>query len=351
MPKLLTVVLGAGSSHDCADPNVTPVEVAYKPPLVKDLFELRTSFNDILTQYQAARTIADDLRTRLAQPGANLEELLKELESRQDLSRRRQYWEVPLYFQHLLWDVSLKYVGPNSTKFHTLLNSISDYSFDRVLFFTLNYDLFLERALSDCANIRFESMDSYGRKDGLWCVVKAHGSVNWGRRLLNQPSGIGNWGDILRNLSEPPALDKDFTILEGGEVGHPSHFQSRRYVGGIFHYPSLGIPVAGKDSFYCPKEHIEVARAFMKECENFLVIGFSANDSHVLECFKSVSQIRNLMVVNGKKEESREALERLSKFTPVIRDQWYRSWEACCYDGGFLNFMYNNKHRRFFDAC
>jgi hypothetical protein len=61
----------------------------------------------------------------------------------------------------LLWTVSESFVISGGTKYDTLVRNLLTSEVDQVLFFTLNYDLFLERAISNFDDARFASMDDY----------------------------------------------------------------------------------------------------------------------------------------------------------------------------------------------
>jgi hypothetical protein len=54
-------------------------------------------------------------------------------------------------------------------------------------FVTLNYDLFLDRALEIYGSA--SGMDWYVDRSRMFRLYKLHGSVNWGRRLLGVPPG------------------------------------------------------------------------------------------------------------------------------------------------------------------
>lgn len=286
----------------------------FTPPLVQQLFHQGQAFNKILAGYPSVEAIADDFRTKISRK-QSLEGLLKQLQEKADISRKRQYWEIPLYLQELLWEISANYVISGSTRFHTLVNAIVDSKYEKVLFLTLNYDLFLEKALESIERFQWTSLGSYGRTDSRWCVVKLHGSVHWGKQLMNQPTGVSHWVHVLQNLEEPPKLADAIQILDNSRA-------SSRFIGGQFYYPALGIPFEGKKEFHCPPEHIELARRFMSECTDYLVIGFSAFDAHVLELFESVHQVHKLMIVNGTKESGRDALQRIGPHCHAIKQSW-----------------------------
>ncbi len=96
----LTVVLGAGSSHGCADGQMTPrVDPQYRPPLAKDLFS--ANFEQILCRFPKVRARADKLRTKLAKDRSFKDVFRNLLDSAR---RNGAFWpyQVPLYLRELL---------------------------------------------------------------------------------------------------------------------------------------------------------------------------------------------------------------------------------------------------------
>ncbi len=71
----LTVILGAGSSYDCASDSVAEVEQSFRPPLTRDLFAATVPFSYILHKYRRAEALSDEIRIRIAQ-GENVESIL-----------------------------------------------------------------------------------------------------------------------------------------------------------------------------------------------------------------------------------------------------------------------------------
>ena len=109
MGRKLAVILGAGSSYDCVTANVTQYDANYSPPLTKDLFAFRASFNEILRKYPKAEALSDQIRTRVA-AGDSLEAILRSLEAERNIFLKRQYYAIPLYLQELLGEVTAHYV-------------------------------------------------------------------------------------------------------------------------------------------------------------------------------------------------------------------------------------------------
>src|SRR5687768_16845136 len=107
MARHLFVILGAGASYDCTSLQGREVHEDYKPPLVTELFETRPRFSRILEQYPLAQQAAADVRRARTGESLAIEAFLRDKLLRSPhVHNRRKYWSVPLYFQHLLTEIS-----------------------------------------------------------------------------------------------------------------------------------------------------------------------------------------------------------------------------------------------------
>jgi hypothetical protein len=329
MRRNLAVILGAGSSYDCVTGNVTDVDTDYRPPLTRDLFAFRASFNTILRKYPKAEALSDEIRTQVA-AGTSVETLLRSLEGNPNEFVKRQYYAIPLYLQELLGEVSAHYVRAGPTKFDTLVRALESSSYDKILYLTLNYDLFLEKALRRLYLINLSVPRHYVGGNFKWSLIKLHGSVNWGRKLMN-PAGAKNSSEILDYLAGELVLDSDVRVLNGWQ-------EEARLIDNSYYYPAITVPLEGKDEFICPKEHSDHAKEFLHDCTDFLVIGFSALDGHVLKLLEVVPRVEKLTIVNEGRDSAIETLDRLvqvnNNFAPFPAGK-----ESVASDVGFARFI------------
>src|SRR5208282_5536441 len=78
------------------------------------------------------------------------------------------------------------------------------------------------------------------------------------------------------------------SVFVGASIGHVEHTLRRLLrSGGRFPRLPLSTACCPKD-FVCPEAHLETARAFVKNCGHFLVIGFSGRDEHILDFLQGV---------------------------------------------------------------
>jgi len=171
--------------------------------------------------------------------------------------------------------------------------------------------LFLEQAISRHYRIEFTSMDSYFPKDANWSLVKLHGSVQWGREILNGNGRPGNPIALVDSLHGPLRLG-ELEFLNG-------YKGSVRARGTQFMYPALAVPVDGKDEFVCDPSHSDAAKNFLERCTDFLILGFSGLDTHVLNLLKGVSCVNSLTVVNEGNQGAIDTINRIVAVNPVFR--------------------------------
>ena len=337
--KNLTVIVGAGASYDCVDSSITTVNDGYRPPLTIDIFDPHDEFNEILNNYPKAEGLSDEIRTKLQGGTKSLESLLKDLESETDLQLKKQFWEIPLYLQELLGTISEKYVTYGGTKFDTLIRAILKSNFENVLFLTTNYDLFIEKALEKFG-YRFEDKFSYIPKDKKISLIKLHGSVNWGKKILNAISVTSETKivNVLDSISDELKLDQEICLLKGYQekwrIKITDHI--------VVYYPTIAVPIEGKTTFLCPRECLERASMHLMGCTNFLFIGFSGLDQSILDLFKLVRGVDKIKIINGTPGAGREMLIKLHRTNEAFLER-----EETIYGDGFNEFVGYGKLDKF----
>jgi hypothetical protein len=180
----LVVIIGAGASHDCS--GLTLRKLAWRPPLVTELFEPRYEFARTLHEYPLAEAAAADIRPAIQSGAIAIEQFLRErLRESGDQYARRRFRQVPLYLQELLHNAG-RTNGRGFTQhpdnYDALINSAL--ALEDVVFISLNYDTLLDRRLFIYSPLH--SLDAYITPDRNWCLIKLHGSINWGRPLTRQ---------------------------------------------------------------------------------------------------------------------------------------------------------------------
>src|SRR6266487_833762 len=299
-----------------------------QPPLVKDLFG--TNFAGILGRYPLAQAAATDIRRAIAPESENavpLERYLRDqMRDAANLYTKRRYRQIPLYLQDLLLTVS-DIGGSGYTtdpdNFNALINRTLD--LDDVLLLTLNYDPLVDDRLFIYGDL--QDLNSYVASDPRWALVKLHGSVNWGRRIIadinrgietvNQANASGR--PISQHELINKLIDTEYDQVSVGEIElrlHRSLDEWRYDRSDSVYYPALSIPVGEEDELVCPSEHLAAARERLGRADalNILVIGYSGLDREVLQLLRQSGRpAHRLLVVNGSERASFEAAERIQQ--------------------------------------
>jgi hypothetical protein len=346
--KRAVVILGAGASHDLMSPadEAQNARAQYKPPLTEDIFSIQPSFQEILDHYPDASALAETIRVKPQDKA--LEALLREFSESPIPQRAAQFREVPLYLQELFGVISTKYTERQPRNCAHLVNHMLS-EFGRVAFITLNYDLFLEKALGvPSLGGPIDTLDAYIRPDRL--VVKLHGSVNWARRIQDWPVGVSRFvrGRSALDLSwvgERPLdemLDPGIRLLP--DAGHEHRWLDRQP-----YYPALVVPVEGKYGFVCPPDHVEGLKEFLRECQNILVIGCSGKDEDLLDLLRdSMSGCGTFFLVSMGGTEVEAARERFLVGVPQLRQAWRNTAR---FADGFSDFIAKQGVERFAQSC
>lgn len=305
--KQLVVLLGAGASYDCLVSGTDGYD-PHRPPLAKQLFDYER-FGNILDRYPRAQMATADIAHALRSGTMGLEEYLTELRDSTDEYSQQRWREIPLYLQHLLFHIGLPgdraRAGGYTNRpgnYDRLLSATL--KVDEVTFITLNYDtLFDDRLRPYQSPVSTESLDWYVVPERNWALIKLHGSVNWGRRVLNHspPSPIEPTGvNVVWELGD--------TIQVSSEIEHllpHGHIAAMRWMGqrdGAFYYPALSVPLGAEDSLSCPPDHLDFLEARLAKLDalNLLIIGYSGLDKAVLNLLRdSGKELGQVRIVNG----------------------------------------------------
>jgi len=303
MADRLTIILGAGSSHDCADvKTATRVNEDWRPPLARDIFS--SQFDRILNHYPTITARLDELRTELSKD-QSFEEIFREL--LESAAQHKKFWpfQVPIFLRELFWTISEGHVQ-GSTKFDTLVRRVLESDFKEILFVNLNYDLFLEDAIENYDQHQFRNVDSYIPLSKKWRYVKPHGSVNWAKIVTNCPTN-GSGLFLPSRLQEAPAFSPELLVVMWNRKSGDFYIPGGGPEGYL--YPQIVVPTDRPKDFVCPESHLYAAREFVNHCGHFLVIGFSGRDEHILDFLEGVPGNSCWCIVS--KGDTGEIVERL----------------------------------------
>lgn len=326
MSTTLTVILGAGASHDLIGSRTAVVDDRYTPPLASDLFtppplEVREhgKHSDIaqaiLESYPRANAGASTLALRGARP---LEEALRSMADSQEMHIRRQFVQIPVYLRQLFREIGLpmgRYTS-QPVNYNHLLSRILVSDFEQVALVTTNYDMFLERALTPITDVEFSDIESYADSPQ-WVLAKLHGSVSWVKRiLLDARPGNLTLRAYLQHLDKiTKSHDQDFQRVLDGEIR--VHDAEDLWDGEGPVYPALVVPIRGKFGFVCPEPHLEILRQTLRTCPNFLIIGSSGQDDDLMELLRAEVKVASSLGIVSQKNP-RAVYERFLAGVPAF---------------------------------
>lgn len=333
--ELLTVIVGAGASHDCAPKWVNANNVRLQPPLASDIFGVR--FQEILEHYPRVEAHSDEIRSQLDR-GRNLEALLRDLLDSAARSGNNWSLDIPRYIRELFWTISEDFLR-GSSRFDTLVRRAVEAGFERVLFVSLNYDLLLDSALERYDGEEFSDIDAYISPGRKWSLVKPHGSVNWARILENCPKyGDGRFR-APSDLKEAPVFGEGIKVIRWNRHSHDFYVPRKSEEGYL--YPEVVVPVEREKVFVCPASHTALADEFVRQCGNFLLIGFSAHDEDLLRLLNGMPARSRVTIVG--RGDSPEIFRRICSF-----DQSFERKELSTrfWDEGFSTYVDSSEFER-----
>jgi len=297
MKKTLVVVLGAGASHDCGVPDIA------KMPLSNGLFDAR--YNNFLLNFPQVNSIADRIRAKV-RAGKNLEEVLltyKSSSNQRDVLKAQQ---VILYLEYLIRSLSEHNASGISNTYHSFINELDTSDYTEVLILTLNFDTLFERAFMDSTGHDFNKFQILAEEIpqfGKFHFTKLHGSIGWVQKVKNF-SVFKHQLDrnIQNNLDK---LDKEVEV--DPDIVRVSSYGRNCVIDDSFYFPAIAIPLEGKLSFVCPQNHVKQAQEIINNSSDFLFIGFSGKDPHLIDLFKNVKSVSKLRVICGAYDDEENA--------------------------------------------
>jgi len=301
MPRL-AIILGAGASFDCV-PDLRLVAQSdlgerrhlvkqpnYQPPIVSKMLGSE-AFNEFLNDHLEAADIFNDIRMEVSKEVSFEKALRSRWKSEIEHIRYKMRF-VPIALQKFFYRASQAYTN-QPANYMALVGQTVGRGITTA-FVTVNYDTILDKVLCRFRpgphDKRLTTVGSYISEPD-WLLVKLHGSVDWGYRLGGTEGSIEA---VVATQELRSFAREEIEVLRSPEELHdgPTPF-----------YPALALPVEGKYGFVCPPSHEAALVGYLQDCRNFLLIGFSARDSDLLDCLSAnvpgEGHVRNLWIVTG----------------------------------------------------
>jgi len=256
----------------------------------------------------------------LRKSGVNVEQQLAAFrEQAGTFPRRHQELAAICYYLHFaLWECQNRWYGRHKgiTNFATLLAEIERWRSalnQTVCLVTFNYDTILEQAMWQVLGIEFNDVAQYIRHPN-YILIKLHGSVNWGREvdriLIETP---GNFAPIpVHTFSQQRIIDEITTLQISSRfrvvTSRPMLREQERLV-----FPAVAIPLAKKDEFVCPEEHVFALDEALPKVNKILTVGWRATEAEFLNKLRlRLAEGPDLMVVSGDDAGVEETLQNLA---------------------------------------
>jgi hypothetical protein len=308
---MLMVIFGAGASYDSV-PHFAPKKSSYeenRPPLANELFDDRPAFVNIMTRFPAMLPLVSRLRG-----GVQVEhQLARFLDDAKTYPLRHQQLAAIRYYLHvMLWDLTGSWFNHHKgiTNYGDFLDEIERWrcqSGEQVCFVTFNYDLMLDQAMQAVLGFQVNDITSYINQ-GKYTLIKLHGSVNWGRIIDGDlPKTIGSHDYLIHKASELKLSDHYSLVTSAPMLRDPTQ---------SLVFPALAIPIAKKDAFECPMQHIEVLASVLPKVTKLITIGWRATEEEFINMLRMRltglrAQQIDLLIVSGDKSGADETFKNL----------------------------------------
>ncbi len=349
------IILGAGASMDYlrADDHIERRDnnySRYKSPLMNQLFDDQR-FYEILGRHREMGSFASDVMNAMSRQNANFEEYLTN--ARDNLIKNNpaiynQLISLIFYLSDLFSEVSLKYYYQQN-HYKDLLQKIDNYCNGQACIVNFNYDLLLERSLSEHLYGGFDisKVDDYINKNVK--IIKIHGACNWRYNPQTVQNKATTAVNFFSQFSEKIITNgtKDQIYPVASDISNVNF--NPEYIEGLQTWtvklPAIALPLKNKASNYvCSESHINVLKESMKKADRVLVIGWRGADTFLLNLLKEELQDKKvratIVTINSKAEE-------MIKFYGEVVPQFVID-NNDVYVSGFSEFMKSDSYENFF---
>jgi hypothetical protein len=204
---------------------------------------------------------------------------------------------------------------PHPDNYNRLISVALD--LEEAVFITLNYDTLLDQRLFTYSPL--ETMDSYTEAGKNWSLIKLHGSVDWGRQVMNDWQLLDNDPYVAATFAtfgDDLTVHPDVTLRLSPDLRAARIEGTNSAAGGRLFYPALSAPLGPGDEVVCPPNHVAHLSNRLKAYDglNLLVIGYSGLDEEVLGILRnSGNHLRSLTVISQADESAQQTAQIITK--------------------------------------
>ena len=101
-------------------------------------------------------------------------------------------------------------------------------------------------------------------------------------------------------------------------------------------YPQIVIPADRPKEFACPISHVKQAKAFLSTCTDFLIIGFSGHDDHIVRLLEMIPNRSRITVVGKGTGNAQQSFDTMRSRAPILND---KDLSLSFHDEGFSEFL------------
>ena len=220
--------------------------------------------------------------------------------------RHQQLAAIRYYLRSLIETTTGEWwsAASGATNYATLVDRLEQWRIEgeadrTVSYATFNYDRLLELAIKDVRHENFLEVPEWINTEVP--VYKLHGSIDWGRVIVNAPL-LGIQGNSQPRIVTRTCIEHASELQLGDwRTGTATHSRSGESVP---LFPAIAVPVRNKSTFSMPQEHLADLRNTISRAERILVIGWAGQDPHFLELLQEGPVERLIMIVAGSAERA-----------------------------------------------
>ncbi|MDO8269122.1 MAG: hypothetical protein Q7T54_00435 [Candidatus Levybacteria bacterium] len=330
------VVLGAGASFDYIDPNHNTGELNWVPPLTDDLLNFKR-FKDTISKFPHVGDLFADA-IRKVPSRMTLEEYLTEIKNGKastDRNRQIQLNALGFYLQELFTIISDRYGHQRVNNYNALIGLIKDNGGEACIV-NFNYDNLLEENIESIDN----TIASYIA--GSIKVIKLHGGCDWVSYhyslfpiemdsyhfLISEP-----WYFTLPGITQPKLMNQRRLL------GDPYRYHNGERDALLF--PAVAIPVANKEVYICPEDHLQNLHVALAKTDRILIIGWSAGDPNLIQILEQNIKKQTKVLIVTRSEESGSDIVKKLEHIKFFKFKISKT-------GSFTNFLKSDEADSFF---
>lgn len=348
------IILGAGASMDYlrADDHIERRNnnySMYRAPLMNQLFD-DTRFYEILDRHHKLGSFATTVMNAMSRSNANFEDYLTN--ARDNLATNNpeilsQLVSLIFYLADLFTEISNKYYYPRNN-YRDLLQSIDNYCNGQACIVNFNYDLLLEKSLTDHLGGRFDIRKVSDYVNTKVKIIKIHGACNWRYNPYTIQSKEITANDFFIPFSKDIILsstkDHIFPLAEdlSGVNFNPEYNKSLETW--TVKLPALALPLKSKPNNYvCEESHITMLKECIKRTDRILIIGWRGTDTFLFSLLKDGLEDRHVKTIVVTKNSPPESV--IAYYRNNILQLEIDSKDV--YQEGFSEFMKTNIYGQF----